>query len=208
LKALGKAAADKAATPGVRAVAAMLADAGGVMPRKLLTAAIGALDKVDRHALQRLKVRLGALDVFVPALLKPGAQHLRGALMSVRSGQAMPLLPAAGAATVQGSADPRGAMLAYRRFGATWLRIDLADRIATHAHAARAAGKAEPIDPALITSLGLDAEGLRKLMAEIGFVPAGQNWRWRGRRPVRTPVAPPRPGNAFAALAGLKPGGR
>jgi ATP-dependent RNA helicase SUPV3L1/SUV3 len=208
LKALGKAAADKAATPGVRAVGAMLADAGGVMPRKLLTAAIGALDKVDRHALQRLKVRLGALDVFVPALLKPGAQHLRGALMSVRSGQAMPLLPAAGAATVQGSADPRGAMLAYRRFGATWLRIDLADRIATHAHAARAAGKAEPIDPALITSLGLDAEGLRKLMAEIGLVPAGQNWRWRGRRPDRTPVAPPRPGNAFAALAGLKPGGR
>ena len=208
LKALGKAAADKAATPGVRAVAAMLADAGGVMPRKLLVAAIGALDKVDRHALQRLKVRLGALDVFVPALLKPGAQHLRAALMSVRSGQAMPLLPAAGAATVQGSADPRGAMLAYRRFGATWLRIDLADRIATHAHAARAAGKAEPIDPALITSLGLDAEGLRKLMAEIGFVPAGSNWRWRGRRPDRTPVAPPRPGNAFAALAGLKPGGR
>ncbi|MDP9164360.1 MAG: hypothetical protein M3N06_09745, partial [Pseudomonadota bacterium] len=75
---------------------------------------------------------------------------------------------------------------------------------ATHAHAARAAGKAEPIDPALITSLGLDAEGLRKLMAEIGFVPAGQNWRWRGRRPDRAPVAPPRPGNAFAALAGLK----
>ena len=208
LKALGKAAADKAATPGVRAVAAMLADAGGVMPRKLLVAAIGALDKVDRHALQRLKVRLGALDVFVPGLLKPGAQHLRAALMSVRSGQAMPLLPAAGAATVQGSADPRGAMLAYRRFGATWLRIDLADRIATHAHAARAAGKAEPIDPALIVSLGLDTEGLRKLMAEIGFVPAGSNWRWRGRRPDRTPVAPPRPGNAFAALAGLKPGGR
>jgi ribosome-associated heat shock protein Hsp15 len=66
----------------------------------------------------------------------------------------------------------------------------------------------EPIDPALVTSLGLDADGLRKLMAEIGFVPvsgqAGPNWRWRGRRPDRTPVAPPRPGNAFAALAGLK----
>ena len=204
LKALTKTASDKGATPGVRAVAAMLADAGGVMPRKSLTAAIGALDKTDRHALHRLKVRLGALDVFVPALLKPAAQHFRAALAAVRIGQPMPRLAPPGASTLDGSADPRGAMLAYRRFGATWLRIDLADRIAAHAHAARAAGKPEPIDPALVTSLGLDADALRKLMAEIGFVPAGPNWRWRGRRPDRTPVAPPRPGNAFAALAGLK----
>ena len=208
LKALARAASDKAATPGVRAVAAMLADAGGVMPRKALTAAIGALDKADRHSLHRLKIRLGALDVFVPTLLKPAAQHWRAALVAVRTGQPMPLLPPPGAATISGAADPRAAMLAYRRFGATWLRIDLADRIAAHAHAARAAGAAEPIDAALVTSLGLDAEAVRKLMAEIGFVPAGQNWRWRGRRPDRAPVAPPRPGNAFAALAGLKPGAR
>ena len=209
LKALARAASDKAATPGVRAVAAMLADAGGVMPRKALTAAIGALDKADRHSLHRLKIRLGALDVFVPTLLKPAAQHWRAALVAVRTGQPMPLLPPPGAATISGAADPRAAMLAYRRFGATWLRIDHADRIAAHAHAARAAGKAEPIDAALVTSLGLDAEAVRKLMAEIGFVPghagpAGEQWRWRGRRPDHTPVAQPRPGNAFAALAGLK----
>jgi ATP-dependent RNA helicase SUPV3L1/SUV3 len=190
-------------------VAAMLADAGGVMPRKALTAAIGALDKADRHSLHRLKVRLGALYVFVPTLLKPAAQHWRAALVAVRSAEPMPRLAPPGAATLDGSADPRGAVLAYRRFGATWLRIDLADRIAAHAHAARAAGAAEPIDAALVTSLGLDADTVRKLMAEIGFVPrqpgpAGEQWRWRGRRPDRTPVAPPRPGNAFAALAGLK----
>ena len=208
LKALARTASDKTATPGVRAVAAMLADAGGVMPRKSLTAAIGALDKTDRHALHRLKIRLGALDVFVPTLLKPAAQHWRAALVAVRTAQPMPRLAAPGAATLDGSADPRGALLAYRRFGSTWLRIDLADRIASSAHSARAAGKPEPIDPALITSLGLDADGLRKLMAEVGFVPvsgqAGSNWRWRGRRPDLTPIAPPRPGNAFAALAGLK----
>ena len=209
LKALARAASDKAATPGVRAVAAMLADAGGVMPRKALTAAIGALDKADRHSLHRLKVRLGALDVFVPTLLKPAAQHWRAALVAVRSAEPMPRLAPPGAATLDGSADPRGAMLAYRRFGSTWLRIDLADRIAAYAHAARAAAAAEPIDAALVTSLGLDAEAVRKLMAEIGFVPgqagpAGEQWRWRGRRPDHTPVAQPRPGNAFAALAGLK----
>ena len=116
----------------------------------------------------------------------------------------MPRLPSASAATLDGSADPRGAGLAFRRLGATWLRIDLADRLATHAHHARASGH-DPVDLSLATSLGLDADVIRKLMAEIGFVPAGDAWRWRGqRRPARGQAAPPRSGHAFAALAGLK----
>ncbi len=204
LKALAAAALDKSATPGVRALAAMLVDAGGLLPRRALTAAIGGLDKGDRHALHRLRVKLGALDVFVPEMMKPAAQHWRAALIAVRSGQPMPALPPAGAATLDGSADPRGAALAYRRLGSTWLRVDLADRIATHAHQVRAVGAGEPLDPALITSLGLDAEAVRKLMAEIGFVPAGEQWRWRGRRPERPATSGPRTSNAFAALAGLK----
>ncbi|WP_324805882.1 helicase-related protein [Sphingomonas sp. LY29] len=205
LRSLARAAADPAATPGVRALAAMLTDAGGTLPRRALTEQLAALDRVDRHALHRLKVRLGALDLFVPALLKPGAQSLRAALLSVRASQPMPRLPAAGAATLDGSADPRGAALAYRRFGATWLRLDLADRLATHAHQARAIKGVDPIDRALVTSLGLDEETVRRLMAEVGFVPAGDAWKWRGQRHVRRrePV-PARPGNAFAALAGLK----
>ena len=122
----------------------------------------------------------------------------------------MPRLPDPGAASLDGSADPRGATLAYRRFGSTWLRVDLADRIAAHAHAARQSGSAELLDPALVTSLGLDPPTVTKLMAEIGFIPgpghAGDAWKWRGHRPQRRhqPVEPARPGNAFAALAGLK----
>ena len=99
-------------------------------------------------------------------------------------------------------------MLAYRRLGANWLRVDLADRIAAHAHAVRAAGKGEPVEAALVTSLGLSDDALCKLMAEIGFVPAfgqaGSQWRWRGRRQERAATVPARPGHAFAALAGLK----
>ena len=204
LKALAGAAGNRTVTPGVRAVAAMLADAGGLLPRKALTAAIGSLDKADRHALHRMKVRLGALDVFAPSLLKPGAQQLRAALIAVRTGQAMPQLPAPGAATLDAAADVRGAMLAYRRLGASWLRVDLADRIAAHAHAVRAAGTGDPVETALVISLGLSEDALRKLMAEIGFVAAGPNWRWRGRRPERATAVAMRPDNAFAALAGLK----
>ena len=107
---------------------------------------------------------------------------------------------------LDGSADPRGACLAFRRFGSTWLRVDLADRIAAHAYAARQAGAPDPLDRDLITSLGLTPDAITRLMAEIGFIPAGDAWKWRGTRPPRRhlPIETPRPGNAFAALAGLK----
>ena len=107
--------------------------------------------------------------MFVPALLKPGAQKWRAALLAVRAGAPMPLLPAAGAAKLGSHADPRGAMLAYRRLGRDWLRIDLADRLASHAHKVRSAGGDEPVDEALATSVGLDSEGIARLMTEIGF---------------------------------------
>ena len=209
LKQLARAASDKAVTPGVRALAAMMTDAGGLLPRRAIASQIAALDKADRQSLHRHRLRLGALDLFVPALLKPNAVRWRAALLAIRSGQPMPRLPQPGAATLDGSADPRGAGLAYRRFGTTWLRVDLADRVAAHAYAARQSGAAELIDPTLVTSLGLDPPTVTKLMAEIGFIPvsghAGDAWKWRGHRPTRrhAPAETPRPGNAFAALADL-----
>ena len=204
LRSLGRAAADKQASPGVRALAAMLVDAGGLLPRRSMAAQLAALDKTDRHTLHRLRVRLGALDIYVQALLKPAAIHWRAALLSIRAGQPMPRLPAASAATLDGSADPRGAMLGFRRLGQRWLRVDLADRLATHAHHVRAAKGSDPIDQALATSLGLDADTLKRLMADVGFVRAGEAWKWRGNHRAPPRAAAPHPGNAFAALAKLK----
>jgi ATP-dependent RNA helicase SUPV3L1/SUV3 len=203
LENLAAAAADPASSPGVRALAAMLADAGGVIPRKAALSPIAHLEQADRQALHRLKVRLGPLDVFLPPLLKPAAQFWRGALIAVRQGQPMPVLPSAGAATLTADADPRGASLAYRRAGRTWVRVDLADRLASHARKVRSAGGSDPIDAALATSIALDEEALGRLMNDIGFTRAGDAWRWRGRR--HRPGGEQRPGShAFAELAKLK----
>jgi ATP-dependent RNA helicase SUPV3L1/SUV3 len=205
LKALANAAADRRASPGIRALCAMLVDAGGHLPRRSIAAQLAQLDKADRQALHRLRIRLGALDVYIQSLLKPAAQQWRAALLAVRSGQPMPRLPHPSAATLDGSADARGAALAFRRLGSEWLRIDLADRLASHAHQVRQHGGEDPVDRALATSLGLDDATLRHLMAEIGFVPAGEAWSWRGhRRPRRRAAQGPRPENAFSVLAGLK----
>jgi ATP-dependent RNA helicase SUPV3L1/SUV3 len=203
LKRLATAATDPASSPGVRALAAMLADAGGVLPRKAILGAIAHLEQPDRRAVHRLKVRLGPLDVYLVPLLKPVAQRWRAALLAVRSGQPMPELPPAGAATLGPEADPRGADLAYRRLGRTWIRIDLADRLASHARKVRSTGGDNPVDLEFATSLGLDEEAIAKLMSEVGFAKAGDAWRWRGRRPPREDRRSP-PSHAFAELEKLR----
>ena len=202
LKQLAAAATDRCSSPGVRALSAMLGDAGGLMPRRAMLAAIAALEQADRQTLHRLRVRLGPLDVFVPLMLKPAAQQWRAALLAVRTSQPMPALPPPGAATLDGEADPRGAALAYRRLGRDWIRVDLADRLASHAHKVRSAGGDQPVDGDLATSIGLNEEAVSRLMTEIGFARAGDAWRWRGRRHRDDRRAPT--SHAFAELAKLK----
>ncbi len=203
LQQLSATASDPATSPGVRALSAMLADAGGVLPRKAALGAISHLEQADRQALHKLRVRLGPLDVFLPPLLKPAAQFWRAALLAVREGQPMAALPAPGAATLTAEADPRGASLAYRRAARSWVRIDLADRLASHAHKVRSAGGADPVDGELATSIGLDEEALARLMGDVGFTRAGDAWRWRGRRAPR-PDRRTSGSHAFAELAKLK----
>ncbi len=203
LEQLAAAATDPASSAGVRAIAAMLTDAGGVIPRKSALSAIAHLEQPDRQALHKLRVRLGPLDLYLGPLLKPAAQHWRAALLSVKQGQPMPKLPAAGAATLGGEADPRGAALAYRRAGRTWIRIDLADRLASHARKVRSSGGDNPVDEELATSIGLSEESLSRLMTEIGFSRSGGSWRWHGRRGPRTDRRTPQ-SHAFAELAKLK----
>jgi ATP-dependent RNA helicase SUPV3L1/SUV3 len=181
----------------------MLSDAAGTLPRKAMLGAIAHLEQADRHALHQIKVRLGPLDVYLVPLLKPLAQSWRGALLAVRAGQKVPVLPPAGAAMLGPEADPRGAALAYRRLGRSWIRIDLADRLASHAHKVRSAGGPDPVDRAFATSVGLDEAAIAALMSEVGFTRAGDAWRWRGRRPQRDDRRSP-PSHAFAELAKLK----
>ena len=95
LKKLAAAATDPASSPGVRALAAMLADAGGVLPRKAVLGAIAHLEQADRQALHRLRVRLGPLDVFLSSRCSSPPRSIGARrLLAVRTGQPMPALPA------------------------------------------------------------------------------------------------------------------
>ncbi|USI74272.1 helicase-related protein [Sphingomonas morindae] len=209
------AAARDAATPAlVRALLVPLADGGGVVAREQVAAALPPLDRPQRHAVGRLGLRIGTLDLFVPALLKPEPIRWRLALAAARDEAMMPPLPPAGAAMI----DRPGPLLAgaarragFRLLGDQMLRVDLVERLARQAHDAREGKRPFVPDASLSTSLGLKPPAVARLMRLLGFAQhrAGHDsaiaWLWRGRRPERPGPAPrpQRPGNAFGSLASL-----
>jgi ATP-dependent RNA helicase SUPV3L1/SUV3 len=210
LRAAGHAAQDPATPPAVRALLALLVDEGGIVARDSAAGALAALDKEQRRAVTKLGVRIGALDLFMPGVLKPEAMRWRAAFRATAAGQPMPELPAHNAVVLP--TPPDRALLArlgFRAAGPQMIRVDMAERIAHRAHEARTAGEAqEPLDPALVISLGLAPEAVGKLMRDIGFRPseAAPYWVWSGRERRRRPRAPDKGSHHFAALAGLRRG--
>jgi ATP-dependent RNA helicase SUPV3L1/SUV3 len=210
LRAAGHAAQDPAAPAAVRALLALLVDEGGIVARDAVAGALAALDKEQRRAVTARGVRIGALDLFMPAVLKPEAMRWRAAFRAAAAGQAMPALPPHNAVVLP--TPPDRALLArlgFRAAGPQMIRVDMAERIAHRAHEARAAAEEqEPVDPALVTSLGLAPETVAKLMRDIGFrqSEAAPYWVWRGRERRRQARQPEKPSTHFAALAGLRRG--
>lgn len=204
LRAAGHAAQDAAAPAPIRALLSLLVDEGGVLPRDMAAGALAALDRGQRRAIGRLGVRIGALDLFMPALLKPEPMRWRAALLAARAGEPMPAIPASADAVVAGKPP---AQLGYRLAGAQAIRVDIAERMASRAHEAKAGRVTEPVDETLVTSLGLKPETVAKLMRDLGFQPAqsAAKWVWRGRRRPAPKQSGPK-NSPFAALRELAGG--
>jgi ATP-dependent RNA helicase SUPV3L1/SUV3 len=210
LRAAGNAARDTASPAAVRAVLAMLVDEGGIVARERVAQPLAALDRDQRRTVTGFGIRIGALDLFMPAVLKPEAMRWRSALRAAAAGAAMPPLPPPSSVVLPAPAPPVRAALArlgFRPAGPQMIRVDMAERMARRAHEARAAGEGPVVDEALVTSLGLQPQALARLMRDIGFRPGSddEGWVWRGRaRPPRRSRPEAAGANAFAALAGLR----
>lgn len=210
---------DRGTGSELRALLIRLIDAGGMTAR--LPSGFERLTPEQRKQLRQLGVRIGALDLFVPALLRPAALAAWHTAQLARGHRLPPFPPGTPVVVaLQGRAPcPPG----YRRLGPQGVRIDIADRLLSDAHAARDATKAAyfTLDPARAISMGLTEASWRELLRLGGFLlvrqpdplpagafgpPALARWRWHRRAlPGNGPAASgkPAPGNAFAALADL-----
>ena len=214
LRTIEQAGLDPASGSEVRALLLTLADRAGTVPRE--SAGLAVIPKEKRPLLRRLGVTIGALDVFVPALLKPGPR----ALLREIGADPRPLHTAMDAVVAGAKQLPAG----YRRAGSQAIRVDMAEKLfrAAHEGRARANGRSFRLDPALATSMGLAPENFVRLMRDAGFrpgearrlaetafgPPAPLLWSWRpprkDRAPDRRDGRPPRDGgSAFAGLAEL-----
>jgi ATP-dependent RNA helicase SUPV3L1/SUV3 len=188
----------------------MLVDEGGIISRQEVAKPLLSLDREQRRQMSRLGVKIGALDLFMPDVLKPEARRWRTALRAAASGQPMPVLPPESSVILSTPSDEERALLTrlgFRSLGPQMLRVDLVERLARHAHEARAGKQPTVVDAALATSLGLQPQSIARLMKEVGFRPAATDagWIWKGRSHKR-PEPDRKSGHAFAALAGLRRG--
>ncbi|PSJ36859.1 helicase-related protein [Allosphingosinicella deserti] len=214
LRAAGAAAQDPTCPPAIRSILAMLVDEGGIVAREAVAKPLAALERDQRRLITRLKVRIGALDLFLPDILKPEPRRWRTALRTACSGGSMPLLPPESAVVLPTPNEAERKLLGrlgYRALGPQMVRVDLVERLAKRAFEARA-GKAETyVDQALTVSLGLQPQTVAKLMRDLGFRPTApkpgeqEGWVWRGHA-RRRPEPQADPSHAFAALAGLRRG--
>lgn len=212
---LAEAARAPASGPDLRALLLRLVAGGGVLARE--EAALERLDSRQRDMLRRLGVRIGALDLFVPVLLKPAPLALWCRLAALR-GDAPVAPPPNMPPVVAVKTPPAG----YRHAAGQAIRVDMAEKLIQTAHRRRidASGKRYPLDPALARSMGLATAGYAALLRAAGFrvhmaralddaahgPPAPPMWDWRPPRtaPTRGPaLALLRPTGAFAALAEL-----
>ena len=176
-------------------------------------AGIEHLPKEMRPFLRRLGVTFGALDIFAPALLKPGARQLLHALGVDRRALDPAMIP-----VIEGDKKlPSG----YRPAGKQAVRIDIAEKIFRAAHEARAKTRERRfvVDSALAISTGLTPDSFQRLLGAAGFrylpakrLPEGAfgpaepdrfEWRPSRRKVERQQPARPREGSAFAGLADL-----
>ncbi|OYY64693.1 helicase-related protein [Sphingomonas sp. 28-62-11] len=208
LEAIGR---DAAASAPLRVVAATLVQGAGLAARLPLGDAIDGLQAGDRQRLRKAGIVIGALDLFDPRLLKPGAARWRQALIAARSGASMPPLPLPGATVLARGVLGNAAGFGFREIGGQAVRVDLVERIARAAHEARAGKAPFAPDSAMATSIGLAPATMDRLMAQLGFRAAEpeagvSRWVWRGRPArVKSAITAPRD-NAFAALRQLTSG--
>ncbi len=132
-------AGDAATPPALAAVLAMLVEGCGSAERSAATSSLRAMDGEQRQHLFHLGVRIGSIDLFMPALMKPMASNLLTGLRAAWRGEVAGRQLPPGIGLVAAGDDDDLPLLGYRRVNDWWLRIDLVEKFGFYAHNFRCA---------------------------------------------------------------------
>lgn len=202
LRRVAEGAKELSSGPELRALLIRLSEQGGIIARE--ESGLVDLSPEQRQMMRRLGVKVGALDIFMPAMLRARSLDHWAALARLAGQHVAPVeaqMPAALPAA-KGSAP-----LAYRKAGDRFVRIDMAERLLHAAHQRRTrwtdAGKKRhrqpprfTLDPTMALSMGLSTKAYAHLLRLAGFTadappawpegkfgpPTPPRWRWRPRR--------------------------
>ena len=166
---------DAALDGTARGVAFALTEALGCVPRRGLAPQIAALDKAGRQALAEAGVRLGALSVFMPAMLKPARSRCAGLLWWAWSGAGTP--PPLSGSAVSMDRDPAVpdacyAALGLVPLGSQVIRADIAERLAGRL---RKAARREPfaVDTGLLKLAACKRAKFDDILDALGYAMVG-----------------------------------
>ena len=158
-----------------RGVAFALSEALGCVPRRSLSPQIAALDDAGRRALAEAGVRLGALSVFMPSMLKPARSRFAGLLWWAWSGAGTP--PPMPGSAVSMDRDPAVPDACYAALGLVPLgsqvvRADIAERLAARL---RKAARKEPfaVDSGLLKLAACKRAKFDDILAGLGYTAVG-----------------------------------
>lgn len=219
LRKLEEASRSKEAGPDLRALLILLVGQGGMIARDETD--VDLLDRQRRTMLAHMGVRVGSLDLFIPAMLRPGPIALWRQLARIAGKLAADGEPDAVMPPTIDSARRQRAP-GYRNLGRQLIRLDMAEKLLREAHDARGQGKVSrefSPNPARAISMGLTTSSYARLLRLGGFYPVvppplGENvhgaprpikWQWRPPRrqlPGKTTPSIRRDG-AFAILSEL-----
>ncbi len=193
-----------------RGLSYQLVEALGILPRSQVADLIADMAPGDRAKLQRLGVRLGYRDVFLPALLRPARLLTRARLWRLDNADlAHPPLPDPGRVAVELTdnawRDNFLAAVGFRPVGDIAVRVDIFDRLARLAHIA---GKAESFQASheMLSLLGRGREGLDLVLRELGYSGKGaiEARRYRFRHPKQKKQPQGKKGSAVKQGRGQK----
>jgi ATP-dependent RNA helicase SUPV3L1/SUV3 len=174
-----------------RGIAFQLAEALGLLPRRVAETEIAALTAIDRQTLAKLGVEFGSQSLWYRGIGNGKSARLAAQLWAVRHERPMPSLPNGRPLSFMPTADqPEGFCLAFGYCSVAGLavRSDAFDRFARQAHQLGRQGAFVVTEP-LRALVACDEASLPALLRALGYRQSGQGneatFQWRGRPPAR-----------------------